>query len=78
MRIDQKKRQNLPMARLGLVDDFKRRHTMLKDIRECNYSALVAGHASKFLRYVCFIARSGVFGTVDCLDEFVSVLFIGW
>lgn len=78
MWIDQEKRENFPMAGLGLVCELKRRYPMLEGIGECNQSAFVAFYASEFLRDVCSAPGICFVEAVDCLDEFVSLLFVVW
>jgi hypothetical protein len=51
---------------------------MLEGIRKCDQSAFVAFYASEFLRDVCFVSGICFVEAVDCLDEFVSVLFVTW
>lgn len=48
---------------------------MLKGIGECNQSALVAFYTAEFLGDVS-LAPGVFFEAVDCLNEFVSVLFV--
>lgn len=71
MRIDEEQRQDLPMAKFGLVEQLKRFNTVLKDVRECEETAFSGDDVSRILH-----SRTVLFTLVDILEAVMVVLLI--
>jgi hypothetical protein len=71
VRIDEEQRQDLPMAKFGLVEQLKRFNTVLKDVRECEETAFSGDDVSRILH-----SRTVLFTLVDILEAVMVVLLI--